>query len=322
MGTTQELRPARSERFRHEAFLYRGAEEFVDGTATFVRDCVAAGEPVLLAVSAEKGERLRDELGDDLHGHADDVLFADMADLGRNPARIIPAWHDFLTARRGDGGRVRGVGEPVWAGRSSAELLEAQRHEALLGVAFTDLDDFWLMCPYDVGALGPDVIEEAYSSHPYVVEAGRRTASERHVGAPGIPAHLDDPLDEPPAHARTVDFRAGQLSDLRRLTSAWAADLGMDGRRREMLVLAVNELTTNSVEHGGGAGRLLLWRAGGSVVAEVRDGGYIAAPLVGRIRPDQQQGGGRGVWLVNHVCDLVQIRSDPAGTVVRIRLTA
>src|SRR4051812_37253811 len=81
---------ADEEGFRHEALFYAGAADFVDATSAFIRDGVAAGEPVLAVVDEVKIEALREALGDE----ADAVVFADMADVGANPARIIPAWRD------------------------------------------------------------------------------------------------------------------------------------------------------------------------------------------------------------------------------------
>jgi hypothetical protein len=78
-----------------------------------------------VVVSAAKIGLLRSALGCD----ADRVAFADMADVGANPARIIPAWRDFVAGNDLDRRRARGIGEPIWAGRSPAELVECQRHE-------------------------------------------------------------------------------------------------------------------------------------------------------------------------------------------------
>ncbi|MCA1843243.1 MAG: MEDS domain-containing protein, partial [Actinobacteria bacterium] len=133
------------EAFRHEALLYSGDADFVAQTASFLRDGVAAGEPALVVVSAAKIAMLREELGAD----ADAVHFADMADVGRNPARIIPAWEDFVAACAQRGRPFRGVGEPIWASRSPAELAECERHEALLNLAFARAPAWWLLCPYD-----------------------------------------------------------------------------------------------------------------------------------------------------------------------------
>src|SRR5436309_8731319 len=141
--------------FRHEAFFYAGAEEFLEGTLDFVREGLTAGEPVLVFVDADKIRRLRAELNG--NGSDDGVLFADMAEVGRNPARIIPAWRDFLAAHGAK--PVRGIGEPIWPGRTPDEVVEAQRHEALLNLAFADTPGMWLLCPYDTSGLGPDVID-------------------------------------------------------------------------------------------------------------------------------------------------------------------
>ncbi len=48
--------------------------------------------------------------------------------LGSNPACIIPAWRRFLAEWAPDGRPVRGIGEPIWVGRSEAELTECQLH--------------------------------------------------------------------------------------------------------------------------------------------------------------------------------------------------
>jgi anti-sigma regulatory factor (Ser/Thr protein kinase) len=82
-------------------------------------------------------------------------------------------------------------------------------------------------------------------------------------------------------------------------------------------VLGVNELATNSVRHGGGRGSATLWREHDVLICEVRDRGRIDAPLAGRVEPAAQDVRGRGLWLANQICDLIQIRSVPEGTQAR-----
>jgi hypothetical protein len=100
--------------------MYAGIDEFVAGMSAFLRAGVAAGEPSLVVVSAEKIALLREALGDD----ADSVLFADMDGVGSNPARIIPAWREFVTAYGDTGRPLRGIGEPISPQRTSAEMVE------------------------------------------------------------------------------------------------------------------------------------------------------------------------------------------------------
>ena len=99
---------------------------------------------------------------------------------------------------------------------------------------------------------------------------------------------------------------------------AAAAGLGPD--RTADLVLAVDEIASNSLRHGGGRGTLRIWREDGALVCEVRDAGRIEDPLAGRQRPALDRDGGRGLWRVNQLCDLVQLRSFLDGAAVRVHV--
>jgi anti-sigma regulatory factor (Ser/Thr protein kinase) len=302
--------------FRHEALLYAGDVEFLAGVLPFIREGVEADEPVLVVVSAARIGLLRSALGH----WADRVAFADMAEVGANPARIIPAWRDFVAGHDLASRRARGIGEPVWASRRPAELVECQRHETLLNLAFAGVPAWWLLCPYDTTTLAPDVLEEARRSHPFVTEAGVSAESAAWAGMEAAAAPfttaLPEPLDPPPEFA----FGSGALAGLRELVAREAAAAGLDPDRAADLVLAVDEVATNSLRHGGGRGTLRIWSDGDAVVCEVRDRGRIEDPLVGRVRPPLEQDGGRGLWLVNQLCDLVQLRSSERGAVVRLHM--
>jgi anti-sigma regulatory factor (Ser/Thr protein kinase) len=302
--------------FRHEAVLYAGMDGFLEATVPFLRDAALAYEPTLVVVSTAKIDRLRAELG----AAADQITFADMSAVGTNPARILPAWRAFVDRHGWEERRLRGIGEPIWAERSPAELVECQRHEALLNLAFADTADFWLMCPYDTDALDPAVIEKAHHSHPVVVQngAGRDSASYVHVDA--VAAPFAEPLPEPPAGAHELPFATGTLGAVRAFVAAHAAAAGLGELRGSDLVLAVNELATNSVRHAGGQGVLRVWHEGDALVCEVSDTGAIVEPLAGRRRPGEDQVGGHGLWMVNQVCDLVQVRAFATGGAVRLHM--
>ncbi|MGH8993031.1 MAG: anti-sigma factor RsbA family regulatory protein [Acidimicrobiia bacterium] len=312
---TTSTSPHQSEdTFRHEALLYSGRDEFVARTSDFIRASGRAGEPILVVVSAEKIRLLRSALGED----ADAVLFADMVEMGQNPARIIPAWRSFVEDHAGAGRRFRGIGEPIWASRRPEELIESQHHETLLNVAFGDAPAWWLLCPYDTASLAPDVIEEAHRSHRFIWGAAGHQPSGG-CGRP-ITAPFDGPLPEPPMASAEVAFNAGSLGLLRDVVSGHAAIAGLAGNETAALVLAVNEVATNSIRHGGGRGTMRVWRDTDTLVCEVRDQGHIRRPLAGRERPADDQESGRGLWLVNQLCDLVQIRTSAAGTTVRLHM--
>jgi hypothetical protein len=62
-----------------------------------------------------------------------------------------------------------------------------------------------------------------------------------------------------------------------------------------------------------------IWHTSAEIVCQFHDSGHITDPLAGRFRhgPDDR---GHGLWLVNQVCDLVELRSGEAGTTVRLHM--
>jgi anti-sigma regulatory factor (Ser/Thr protein kinase) len=314
--TAEQVEQRAADGFRHEALLYAGEDAFVEATVPWIRDAVAEEEPILVVVGAAKIARLRLEMGAD----AERVAFADMADVGANPARIIPAWREFVDAHPGRGRRRRGIGEPVSAQRSADELVECQRHEALLNLAFAEAEDFWLLCPYDVDALHPDVIAKAHHSHRTLVADGVAGGSAAYEDLETVAGPFAERLPASPADADRLAFAAGTLGAVRRLVSRRARNAGLAAERAGDLVLAVNEVATNSIRYGGGRGVLRVWEGGGALVCDIADTGRIADPLAGRHRPAGGQSGGHGLWLCNQVCDLVQLRTFASGSVVRLHM--
>jgi anti-sigma regulatory factor (Ser/Thr protein kinase) len=296
--------------FQHEALIYEGPDEYLEGTVPFLRAGLEAGESVMVAVGRSQREMLERELDP-----ADGVRFADMEKLGRNPAWIIPFWREFVDEARGRS--VRGIGEPVWAARSPAALDECQRHEALLNLAFAPEPSWSLLCPYDAGSLGPEVLEVAACSHPHIHREGE---VERSSTFDPRPDAFAGELPPPAATPETLAFEVAELGEVRHRVTVAAEAAGLDPLAVADLVTATSELAANSVMHGGGAGTLRLWHEDSRLLAEVEDRGRIEEPLVGRLRPSISQEGGRGLWLANQLCDLVQIRSGERGTTVRLHL--
>jgi anti-sigma regulatory factor (Ser/Thr protein kinase) len=302
--------------FRHEALLYAGMDDFLAGTMPFLLGGIEAGEAVLVVESAAKISLLRAELG----GDGDSVMFADMSVVGANPARIIPAWRDFVTENGGGGRRLRGIGEPIWKERAPVQLIECQRHESLLNVAFAPGQPWWLLCPYDTEALDPSVIDEARRSHEFVTAGNNVKRSDDYRGLDASGAPFDLPLPEPGPGVQELAFDAGSLVAMRGLVSVNATGAGLSPSRAGELVLAVNEVVTNSLVHGGGKGTLRIWRHATGLTCEVRDPGRFHSPLVDRERPAAGAAGSRGLWLANQLCDLVQIRNFRSGTAVRLHM--
>lgn len=304
----------RPDGFQHEVLTYEGTARLGTALQPFIEDGLDHDEAILVVVTADKIPVVRDALGT----AAKRVIFAPMDEVGRNPARIIPAWREFLDRHVAEGRAVRGVGEPIFAARSAAELDECHRHEALLNRAFGGGVPWRLLCPYDVTSLDPEVVKQAHENHPLVTDglAWRPCGDYRAEVNP-----FAGSLPDPPAGHVSLSFVTGPLERLRALVAWEATQAGLGDERVADLLLAVNEVATNSLRHGGGEGLLRVWREPDAVVCQVSDRGRILDPLVGRERPPAASTGGRGVWLANQLCDLVQIRSTELGTTVRLHMS-
>jgi len=305
--------------FRHEAFIYRGREQFVRGVAAFV--AAGADEAVLVAVDGAHVALLREALD----GHAAPVEFLDLAQIGPNPGRIVSVWQDWTERNTAAGRGFRGVYEPVLAGRGDAELLEYRRHEHLLDLAFRYGPAWSLRCPFDAEVLPAAVVDGVRETHPLLFDGVARTTAPSPTYArpeSALESVYSAPLPEPGVLAVEFAFDVDSLAQVRGLVRRCAPALGLEPAELIDFTLVVSELATNSVRHGGGSGVLRLWREGPYAVCEVRDRGVITDPLVGLRRPDFRKGsGGAGLWAINRVCALVSVRSSPRdGTVVRTHL--
>jgi anti-sigma regulatory factor (Ser/Thr protein kinase) len=294
---------------RHDALLYRDLDELASHTRAFVEGGLAAGEPVMLAMPAPHIQVMRAALGP----AADEVRFADMTQVGRNPARIIPFVSEWLADQ--GGGPARFVGEPIWPERRPSEAIEGERHEALLNVAFAHAP-VHILCPYDAAHLDDDVLAGSYCTHPTMVVDGATCASHEYGDPLEVYAAGRHPLPDPPADADALAV-THDLGRMRRFIRDHARDAELDPERLADLLIAANEAVTNTLVHGGD-GIVRVWRDSASFICEIADGGRIADPLVGRRMPDRQSPNGRGLWLINQLCDLVELRSQDDGTIVRL----
>ena len=304
--------PVTAGAFRHVGFFYRTAAEYADTVAGFLAAGLAAGEPAFAALPPDKSSLIADALGAD----AARVEFADMTEIGRNPARIIPRVHAF--AGQHAGRRVRYVGEPIWASRSPAELREATKHEALINLAFAGADAE-ILCPYDIAALGPAVVADARRTHPLLLSDGHPGTSPDYAVPLHLPSSCSRPLPAPPYIAMSYTYRT-DLSRVRALVLKHAKEAGLPDARANDLVLAVSEAAANTLRHTRSSGTLTIWNDVDEIICEIHDEGVITDPLAGRRRPPANALGGHGLWLVHQVCDLVELRSDSTGTTIRMHM--
>lgn len=308
-------RGADSDSFRHEALFYEGSDDFVEWAVPFLQDGVAEGDAMLVVVDDLKIRRLTGALGLD----ASAVDFRPMPAVGRNPARIISAWTGFVEDQAATGRGLRGIGEPVWPERNAIEMDECFRHEQLLNVAFAGPGRWTLVCPYDSTTLSAPVLDQASRSHPVVRRGAVVQDSAEYDGLDRCRSHEGE-LPEPTGPVLEIQFSsADAIRSLRLACESQATRSGVADRAPD-IGLALTEVATNSLRYGGGHGRARMWSDELGFCCEVSDEGHITDPLAGRRSPRLFETGGRGLWLANQMCDVVQIRSAPGRTVVRLRL--
>jgi len=300
--------------YRHEALLYRGGSGFVDAVAPFVREGLDRHQPVMVAARNVRIRALQEVLGAD----ADRVLLVDMAVLGANPARIIPAWREFIAAHSPNGEPVRGVGEPIWTGRRPVEIEESQLHEALLNLAITPDTPLWLLCPYDVDALDPDMLAEAHRSHPAIVDEGTYRGSTSYAGAYHVGDLFSRELAPPTGPVRNLVVSGNDGHQVADWVRRWAEGSGLASPRSVRLATAIRGVAQANAGHSGRSEVLQMWQQGSALICQLHDGAQVHDPLIGR-RPDGQENS-RGLALraANQTCDLVQVRSGPGGTTIRV----
>ncbi|MEU4423030.1 sensor histidine kinase [Actinoplanes sp. NPDC024001] len=298
--------------FEHPALFYRDVEQYLHGTTGFVRSAVAAGDAVLVAVPGANLTLLRDALAD-LTGK---VTFADMAVAGRNPGRIIPGVLLAFAAAH-PGRRVSILGEQVWPARSAVEYPACVTHEALTNTAFCGRDAV-VLCPYDARRLHRERLDDALRTHPVMIVDEVRRESHWYADPLVTVARHNEPLPPVPAGAVTMNY-AGP-ADLREVRRFVTRSAGLGAERLGDLVLAVNELAINTLQHTGGGGTVTVWDSPDYVYAQVDDRGDLADPMAGRIPPGPDREDGRGLILVNDLCDLVRVHARRDGTTIRLHM--
>jgi len=296
----------------HRALLYRNAEQLGRILREFVVAARAHGEPVLVTLPPTNLELLRGTLGP----AAREVRFEDITALGANPSCLLELYASWI---QDQGGRGRVISESIWPGRSRAETVECLRHEALLNHVFASASaDF--LCPYDAERLDADALTGAELTHPGLIDGDGVVRVSESYGEPlEVSRGVTWPLAPALEPVSELPF-SGDLHSLRESLAEDPITRTLGPERRADLVFAVNEAVTNAVKHADGSCVIRLWPGVEGVVCEVTSASVIADPAAGRRRPPLRALRGRGLWLINQICDLVELRSGPTHTTLRMHV--
>ncbi|WP_230202803.1 sensor histidine kinase [Parafrankia discariae] len=343
--------------FVHEALVHRGPAGFLAGAVEFVRAGVQRDEAVLVAVTPANAGLLRSVLGSIVakvsflditefgrnpgrvipawsafldEARARGTRARGLGELvwaGRSAAEIAECHHCESLANLAFGAssglRLRCAYD---AATLPAPVVDAawRTHPRVLGDgAARGGGGRYRAAPGPLSGPPPGPPPGPLSGPPPGLPPGRvRPPASAPLG-PGVPEPFEMGLPAPAVAGRAVvslRFTGRDVSAARRMAVGRACEVGVPDSRVDDLKLAIHEIVTNSVRHGGGIGRLRVWVEGPTLICEVADRGRVLDPLVGQRIPELDSEGGRGLWLAHQLCDLVQLRSSPAGTVVRLHI--
>jgi anti-sigma regulatory factor (Ser/Thr protein kinase) len=300
----------------HQALIYSSLEEFLTCAVTFVRAGLDRGDAVLVATP--HAAALADALG-----ASSGVEIVDDVDWHR-----VPAWTIGLYARKVGraarrGGRLRALTELRWhttanrtlASTSPVPDAEWERYEALLNRALSELP-VELCCAYNRAAVTEEVLAAALRTHPSTLDASGVRASHSYRDWVDFP---QPPRRPAPPDALRLEFGAAEIPAVRQATLRWARAAGLDEENAQEFLIAVYEIVSNAVEHGGGRGIAQLWSDGTHLLSEVWSARPIPDPLGGYRPPGTAQERGRGLWLARQICEQVTIYNDDGGIVQLVK---
>jgi hypothetical protein len=155
----------RTTMLEHSAFCYRTDDRFRTIIGPFLAEGIERSEATLAVTTTANIEMLREHLGKDARG----VEFVDASAWYSTPLATLEAYRSFCDAKLNDGAHwVRVVGEPVWLGRSAAEVRLWTRYESLLNLVFS-ASPLTVVCPYDERSVAPEIVRQAHHTHPHTM---------------------------------------------------------------------------------------------------------------------------------------------------------
>jgi anti-sigma regulatory factor (Ser/Thr protein kinase) len=310
--TATEIEPG-----QHRALLYGDAGALVGALEPFVRDGLDRGESVLVALGAEQLGWVREALGD----AADAIEAVDAAEMyARHGPMLSSLLQRFVVEGTPGEGRIRVVAEQSLTAATPVRTRAYLRYEAAANVAYRPFAAS-VLCPYDTARLPDEVLAHALETHPEVLEATTTRASPRFTD-PREFIRRHSRVERPPADADELAFEdLADVQHVRHRVSLLADAAGLARAQVDELNVAVTEVVTNALRHGGPPRRLWAYTSDDAFVCQVQDGGGgLTDPLAGYIVPDLAGTSGRGLWLAHQLCDVVEAATDEAGTHVCVRM--
>ena len=307
------------DRYLHDALLYDDGAQLVESVVPFLLQGLESGEAVVIATGAATADVLRDAVGGDPRVH---VLDRGDVYRARTPSAIT-TFRRLAEQRTAEGvRRVRVVGE-VDFGDTERDWLEWQRYESVINVALGEWP-LWGLCVFDTQRLPDPLLETARRTHSSLADRGNRSANPDFVAPAEYLRSL--PVPDEPLERTAPRLSVPDVEDFVSLRHAVATELATVRASRDAVedyLLAVDEMTSNAIRHGGPPVSVRLWVGEDRVVCSVDDRGPgFDDPFAGYgpAHGEDLSRGGMGLWLARQLCDHVDITGDDDGAHVRLTI--
>lgn len=299
--------------FEHQGLLFHREREFHEVARERLRSAVRENGLTVLAVTSDRAREVIASLPPSERAL---VHVIDRDRLYDAPGRTLAFLHRLALTHHPE--PVTVVTEPPLAVSSGTELREWHRLESVLCTALAS-QRLRLLCAHDERALAPWTRSAVLATHPVLVGAEGPRSNPDYLGTAAFGGRpvAPDPLPVTgPVHRLDIGL---SLPRLRAELIGLGEAVGFPAERVDSLVVAVNELAANVLEHGAGKGTVQLWRAPGRWVCDVFDErGGLSDPLAGYRPADDLRSRGYGLWITRQSCDFMEISGSGEGSLVRL----
>lgn len=302
--------------FAHVGVLYASDEQLRDLLSPYLAEALRHREHLLVVISEPAERVLRDALGE----AADRVQWGGSGLSDNRLGRMFATFGDYLAQWRGAGVPTRVIGE-LGSDLSPERLGQYLRYMSMACEIYGAYG-YPMLFLWDERRYSPEVLAHVRAVHPRLLGGGGMI----------INAEYREPIDyltanTAPAPAAPVDLdldvrldSADGLAELRRRLRSWGTTTELSDGDTDDIIIAVDEIATNALEHGQPPARIRGWSTADAVFVRVDDHGRTGIPATtGYVRPPTDARRGRGIWMARHLADVLTTHNGPSGTTVALR---
>jgi len=303
--------PAPTGEFAHVAALYASDEQLRGLLLPYLDEGLRRHENILVVISDDARRVLYDALGE----AADRVQWGSS---GVSNHRLGQMFEGYVAQQHQAGVPTWVIGEFDSDGVPHSgpdRVSQYLRYESIANEVYARYG-YPVVCLWDQRRYPAELLAHVRAVHPQLLDTcGPITNAEYRIDylTPDRSASVDPELV---VHLDCTD----DLGGLRRRLRRWSAGCGLADQDIDDIVIAVDEIATNALEHGQPPACVRGWTSPDALFVQVEDQGRISIPATtGDHRPSTDARRGRGIWMARHLAEVLTTHSGFAGTTVAMR---